>query len=130
MKKVLICLLAVSLVACNSKKNLEVGNKTTLSVNKVYEAGEVVLGEEIEAKFTVKNTGEYPLFLAEVKGSCSCTVASYPEEPIEPGESEVIHATVRTDNAAEGSLVKEVRVLANTEPSLTILQIKANVKRK
>ena len=130
MKKVLICLLAVSMIACNSKKNLEVGNKTTLSVNKVYEAGEVVLGEEIEAQFTVKNTGEYPLFLAEVKGSCSCTVASYPEEPIEPGESEVIHATVRTDNAAVGSLVKEVRVLANTEPSLTILQIKANVKRK
>ena len=59
-----------------------------------------------------------------------CTVAEYPQEPIEPGETEQITATVRTDNAAEGLLTKEVRMIANTEPSLTIMQIKANVTRK
>lgn len=131
MKKILIAAIGLALVGCSSKsEKLEMGNKTTLTVKQEFNAGKVLLGEEIEASFLVKNTGKYPLIIAEVKGSCSCTVADYPEEPIEPGESEEITATVRTDNAAVGALTKEVRVTANTEPSLTILQIKANVTRK
>ncbi|MBP6459983.1 MAG: DUF1573 domain-containing protein [Crocinitomicaceae bacterium] len=131
MKKILIAVIGLALVGCSSKsEKLEMGNKTTLTVKQEFNAGKVLLGEEIEASFLVKNTGKYPLIIAEVKGSCSCTVADYPEEPIEPGESEEITATVRTDNAAVGALTKEVRVTANTEPSLTILQIKANVTRK
>ena len=131
MKKILIAAIGLALIGCSSKsEKLEMGNKTTLTVKQEFNAGKVLLGEEIEASFLVKNTGKYPLIIAEVKGSCSCTVADYPEEPIEPGESEEITATVRTDNAAVGALTKEVRVTANTEPSLTILQIKANVTRK
>jgi hypothetical protein len=130
MKKLFFALTSILLLGCNSKDNLEIGQKTTLAVNKVFNGGKVLLGEEVEAVFNVKNTGNYPLIISEVKGSCSCTVAEYPEEPIEPGETEQITATVRTDNAAEGLLTKEVRMIANTEPSLTIMQIKANVTRK
>ena len=131
MKKILIAVIGLALVGCGSKsEKLEMGNKTTLSVNKEFNGGKVLLGEEVEASFHVKNTGNYPLIIAEVKGSCSCTVAEYPEDPIEPGETGEITATVRTDNAAPGALTKEVRIIANTEPSLTILQIKANVVRK
>jgi hypothetical protein len=121
MKKLFFTLTSIVLLGCNSKDNLEIGQKTTLEVNKVFNGGKVLLGEEVEAVFNVKNTGNYPLIISEVKGSCSCTVAEYPEEPIEPGG---------TDNAAEGLLTKEVRMIANTEPSLTIMQIKANVTRK
>lgn len=130
MKKLFFALTGVVLLGCSSKDNLEIGQKTTLEVNTVFNGGKVLLGEEVEAVFNVKNTGNYPLIISEVKGSCSCTVAEYPEEPIEPGETEQITATVRTDNAAEGLLTKEVRMIANTEPSLTIMQIKANVTRK
>lgn len=130
MKKLFFALTGVVLLGCSSKDNLEIGQKTTLEVNTVFYGGKVLLGEEVEAVFNVKNTGNYPLIISEVKGSCSCTVAEYPEEPIEPGETEQITATVRTDNAAEGLLTKEVRMIANTEPSLTIMQIKANVTRK
>lgn len=131
MKKILIAVIGLALVGCGSKsEKLEMGNKTTLSVNKEFNGGKVLLGEEVEASFHVKNTGNYPLIIAEVKGSCSCTVAEYPEDPIEPGETGEITATVRTDNAVPGALTKEVRIIANTEPSLTILQIKANVVRK
>ncbi len=118
------------LVSCNSDDKIEVGNKTTLEITKEFKAGNVILGEEIEAVFKLKNTGSYPLIIAEVKGSCSCTVADYPEDPIAPGETEEITATVRTDNAAPGTLIKEVRVVANTEPSITVLSIRANVIRK
>jgi len=118
------------LFSCGSKDKIEVGNKTSMEITKEYKAGNVLLGEEIEAVFKLKNTGDYPLIIAEVKGSCSCTVADYPEDPIAPGETEEITATVRTDNAAPGELAKEVRVVANTEPSLSVLSIRANVIRK
>lgn len=130
MKKTAFLALGLMLFSCASKDKLEVGNKTTISVNDTFNAGKVMLGEEVNASFTIKNTGEYPLIIAEVKGECSCTVAEFPEEPIEPGKTGKISATVRTDNAAEGKLSKGVRIIANTEPSLTKLTINAEIIRK
>jgi hypothetical protein len=131
MKKIIaLFTLTIFLNSCNSNNKIEVGNKTTMEITKEFKAGNIILGEEIEAVFKLKNTGNYPLIIAEVKGSCSCTVADYPEDPIAPGETEEITATVRTDNAAPGQLSKEVRVVANTEPSLSVLNIRANVIRK
>ncbi len=131
MKKIVVLISITSvLLSCNSDNKIDVGNKTTMEITKEFKAGNVILGEEIESVFKLKNTGDYPLIIAEVKGSCSCTVADYPEDPIAPGDTEEITATVRTDNAAPGQLSKEVRVVANTEPSLTVLSIRANVIRK
>lgn len=130
MKKIAFLALGLALFSCASKEKMEIGNKTTISVKDTFNAGKVMLGEEVEANFTIKNTGNYPLIIAEVKGECSCTVAEFPEEPIEPGESGKISATVRTDNAAEGMLSKGVRIIANTEPSLTKLTINAEIVRK
>jgi uncharacterized membrane protein len=130
MRKIAFLALGLALFSCASKDKMEIGNKTTISVNDTFNAGKVMLGEEVEANFTIKNTGNYPLIIAEVKGECSCTVAEFPEEPIEPGETGKISATVRTDNAAEGMLSKGVRIIANTEPSLTKLTINAEIVRK
>jgi hypothetical protein len=131
MKKIVVLFSITSvLLSCNTDNKIDVGNKTTMEITKEFKAGNVILGEEIESVFKLKNTGDYPLIIAEVKGSCSCTVADYPEDPIAPGDTEEITATVRTDNAAPGQLSKEVRVVANTEPSLTVLSIRANVIRK
>jgi hypothetical protein len=70
------------------------------------------------------------LILAEVKGSCTCTVAEYPKDPIAPGESATIKANIKTERASPGTLSKEVRIVANTDPSITPVLIKANVIRK
>lgn len=130
MKGVVIFILAVGLFSCSENTAVEIGQKTKLTVNPVFNAGKVLHGEEIVAEFKVKNDGEYPLVIAEVKGSCSCTVAEKPEEPIQPGETGKIKATVKTENASEGKLSKEVRIVANTEPSITVLKINADVFRK
>ena len=130
MKTILSLCLGILLFSCSRNTEIEVGQKTSMNVNKSFDAGKVLLGEEIEANFTVKNDGDYPLVIAEVKGSCSCTVAEKPEEPIAPGETAVIKATVKTENASVGKLSKEVRIIANTEPSLTVLKINAEVYRK
>lgn len=131
MKKVFAgVVLAMSLWACSDSTKVEVGNKTEMEVQSVVDAGKVLLGEVVHAKFNIKNIGEYPLILAEVKGSCTCTVADYPKDPIAPGESATITADVKTDRAMPGTLTKDVRIVANTEPSITSVMIKANVVRK
>lgn len=118
------------LFACTETEMVEVGNKTTMVVDPVFDGGEVVKGEIISAKFVVRNTGSYPLVIADVKGSCSCTVADRPEDPIQPGEEAVIKADVDTDRTSTGEITKSVRIVANTEPSVTEVAIKATVKPK
>jgi len=120
----------VLLFSCNNSDKVEVGNKTTMKVDLVYDAGEVARGEVVEATFKLKNTGSYPLVIGEVKGSCSCTVADKPEDPIAPGEEGVIKATVTTQAASPGPLSKTVNIMANTEPSLTQVVVKAKVINK
>lgn len=114
--------------ACSGSDTVEIGNKTTMQVDPVYDGGEVVKGEIIAARFVVRNTGKYPLVIAEVKPSCSCTVGSKPEDPILPGEEGIIKADVDTDRTSTGVITKTLRIVANTEPSVTEVAIKAKVK--
>ena len=131
MKKLLFIAPALMLMfACTETQTVEVGNKTTMVVDPVFDGGEVVKGEIISAKFVVRNTGSYPLVIADVKGSCSCTVADRPENPIQPGEEAVIKADVDTERTSTGEITKSVRIVANTEPSVTEVAIKATVKAK
>lgn len=127
MKSIAFVLLTLLFVSCTENNVVSVGNKTTMEVEKVFDAGNVVKGEMVTARFNVKNTGDYPLVLAEVKASCSCTVAEYDEEPLSPGESMVLMAHVNTDKTGTGIVNKSVRIVANTEPSITQVMIKANV---
>ncbi|MGV3630864.1 MAG: DUF1573 domain-containing protein [Bacteroidota bacterium] len=117
-------------VSCSNSSTVEIGQRTSMDVKPVFDAGKVLHGEEINAQFVVTNTGDYPLVIAEIKGSCSCTVVEQPKEPIAPGGTYTVKATVRTDNASTGKLAKEVRIVANTEPSVTVLRIEGLVYRK
>lgn len=129
MKLVILIAGLFVLGACTTDE-VVVGNKTTIEVEKVFDAGQVIKGEKINAKFVVKNTGKYPLVIAEVSPSCSCTVMEKPEEPIAPGESTTIKASVDTEKTGEGVLVKTVSITSNTNPSTTVVRIEATVVKK
>lgn len=116
------------LAACNSKDEYQIGQKTTMEVVDRIDAGEVMLGEKVKTVIKVKNTGTYPLVLSDVKGSCSCTIADYPEDPIAPGKTADIKAEIETKSI--GKLTKDVRISANTEPSLSTVIITADVISK
>ena len=119
----------VLLVSCKGENQLEVGQKTSMKIDKLFDAGTRVKGEVIEAKFDIDNTGGYPLVFGEIKGSCSCTVAEKPEAPILPGENAVITATVDTESFRVNSEVsKYVTLVANTEPNRVTLRITAQIK--
>jgi hypothetical protein len=128
MKYLSVAILCLLLVACGETES-QIGQKTTVEVDQKFDAGTVIKGEIIKAKFTIKNTGDYPLVISEVSPSCSCTVSSFPEDPILPGESGEILAEVDTDKAS-GVLNKTVRIVANTEQPIEPVVIHATVLKR
>ncbi len=61
--------------------------------------------------FTFKNTGDTPLIITGARGSCGCTVPSYPKKPIAPGETAEIE--VRYDTKRVGPFRKSVTITTN-----------------
>ncbi len=128
-KSVFVLFAAIILLgSCSSSPSAgEIGQYTTMEVEKRFDAGTVAKGEVVQATFTLKNTGEYPLIIADVKEACSCTVSEYPEEPIAPGESGTLSASVNTDRTGKGTISKPITITANTKPSTTKVTITAKV---
>lgn len=125
-----ILVVAALFLSCGNNETVEIGNKTTMEVSPIFDAGKVLKGEKIDAEFEIKNTGAYPLVIAEVKGSCTCTVADKPKNPIMPGDSYVIRAYVDTDRTGTGAINKPITIVANTDPSISTVTVKAVVMNK
>ena len=125
---ILFIALSFLIFSCEDNSKVVVGQKTSMEVNLVFDAGTVVKGEVINAKFKVKNTGKYPLVFGEVRPSCSCTVPHKPEKPIQPGETGEIVAQVMTDKLNTKNVSKSVTIMTNTEPNTTVLRIKGVIK--
>lgn len=70
-------------------------------------------------KFT--NTGTDPLVIKSARGSCGCTVPTYPKEPIAPGQSSVIE--IRYDTKRTGKISKSVTITTNEGPDSHVLQV-------
>lgn len=117
----------VVLTACSEQTEASVGQYTTIKYEAVYDAGTVAKGEIVRAKIAIKNVGDYPLVIANVKPACSCTVPSYDTDPVSPGETAYINAEVDTDKTGKGIINKPITITANTRPSTTKVTIKASV---
>jgi hypothetical protein len=128
MKTLFITLMLALCVACGDNNTVKVGEMTTMEVDDIFDAGTVVKGEVVKASFTIKNTGDAPLVISEVRPSCSCTVADKPTEPIAPGKSTTIVAKVETANVNAKSITKSVTLVTNSEGSTKVLLIKAKIK--
>ncbi|HEY0029787.1 MAG TPA: DUF1573 domain-containing protein [Bacteroidia bacterium] len=77
-------------------------------------------------EFRFKNTGKEPLIITDAKGSCGCTVPTYPKNvPIKPGETQVIKVTYDTKRA--GNFTKTVTVTSNAKTPSKVLTIKGVV---
>jgi hypothetical protein len=122
-------LLSIFLLSCQENQSIEVGQPTTMDIpQKVFYAGTVMKGERIKASFKVINTGSYPLVFGEVKPSCSCTVVGKPSKPIQPGDFTIIKAEINTDELHTKNIHKAITLMTNTEPNITILEIKGRIK--
>jgi len=102
--------------------------KTTMTFgNYEHDFGTIKQDSENKYVFSFTNTGKEPLIIENAKGSCGCTVPQYPKEPIPPGgtgEIEVVYKPGKQKDQQN----KTVTVTSNTEPTNTILKIKALVE--
>ncbi|MEO1514983.1 MAG: DUF1573 domain-containing protein [Bacteroidota bacterium] len=91
-----------------------------------FNFGTVDAGEKVNHTYKFKNTGSEPLIISNAKGSCGCTVPSWPKEPIPPGASGEIQVQFDSKNK-KGKQTKRVTITANTEPVQTFLEITGEV---
>lgn len=87
--------------------------------------GEIKKGSDGLRVFEVKNIGDAPLVIEDVKSSCGCTVPKKPETPIMPGETGKIE--VKYDTNRPGPIRKTVTVYSNSDEPVKALKIKGTV---
>jgi len=121
----------------NKKSNLETKKKVDVPVqekkanstidfeSKVVDYGTIEHKSDGVRKFVFKNNGTEPLIIKNAKGSCGCTVPTWPKEPIFPGataEIGVEYATTRV-----GKFTKTITLTTNASKKPVILTIKGVV---
>jgi hypothetical protein len=74
-------------------------------------------------KFT--NTGTDPLVIKNARGSCGCTVPTWPRDPIAPGQSATME--VRYDTKRTGQINKSITITTNEGPENHVIQVVGNV---
>lgn len=92
-----------------------------------FDFGTINEGDVAEHTFSFTNTGKSPLIITNAKGSCGCTVPTYPRNtPIAPGETGDILVKFNS-KGKPGDNTKTVTISANTETGTERLKIKAKV---
>lgn len=138
MKKVIITLSSVLLLAVFAKAQeaAKTDTKTAAASTSLAEMtfetdahdfGTIDYAGNGTYEFKFKNTGKEPLIISNAKGSCGCTVPTYPKDvPIKPGESNVIKVTYDTKRA--GNFSKTVTITSNAKTPEKVISIKGIVQ--
>lgn len=142
MKKVILTLSAavLSTVFVQAQTADKVGEKPSVAVqavstslaemtfeNDVHDFGTIEYAGNGTYEFKFKNSGSEPLIISDAKGSCGCTVPTYPKNvPIKPGETQVIKVTYDTKRA--GSFTKTVSINSNAKTPQKVITIKGVVQ--
>lgn len=94
-----------------------------------FNYGVVDEGEVVTHVFKFTNVGSEPLLISNAKGSCGCTVPTWPKEPIPPGGKGEIKVEFNT-KGKPGLQSKRVTVTANTVPTETFIEVTGEVRGK
>jgi hypothetical protein len=94
--------------------------------NDVHDYGTIKAGADGNCEFKFKNTGKEPLIISGAKGSCGCTVPTYPKEPIMSTQTGTIK--VHYDTKRVGAFTKTVTINSNAKTDTKVLTIKGVVE--
>ena len=89
--------------------------------------GEVTERQVVELDFAFENKGKSPLLITRAYSTCGCTVPEWPQTPLAPGESGVIHVRFDTDGKS-GMQRKPIYIMANTLPSRNTVYLEGMVQ--
>ena len=128
--KQVITILAVAIFGFGAIAQEKTQNPNAPTINfetEVVDYGSIEKGANGEREFKFFNKGKEPLIITNARGSCGCTVPSWPKEPIAPGASAVIK--VKYDTQRVGPINKSVTVNSNADTPVKVLRIKGQVKK-
>ena len=128
MKKILFILALAFVGAFAVSAQTTSGPVMTFDVTTV-DYGTIDKGAEPLRKFKFTNTGNEPLIIKAAKGSCGCTVPTWPKQPVAPGSYGEISVEFNT-KGKPGRQSKQVTVTANTNPTDSHLEITGEVRGK
>jgi hypothetical protein len=94
--------------------------------NEMHDYGTIKQGADGSCEFKFKNTGKEPLVISNARGSCGCTVPTWPKEPIMKGQTGVIK--VHYDTKRVGAFTKTVTLTSNAKTDTKVLTIKGVVE--
>ncbi len=137
-------LCGLALISCKKEnaadkitaENIEVAAERDINSNKfpvmtfdkvLHDFGDLKQGDVAETTFNFENTGESPLVIVGIKGSCGCTVPNdWPRNAIVPGASGKF--SVKFNSKGKKNLTQQtITVTANTEKGTEQVKIKAMV---
>ena len=118
----------------------ETNKKETASVNKsksgvepiilfnedMHDFGNLTQGEKVSYSFVFKNIGVSDLLISSAKGSCGCTIPTYPKEPIKAKQEAKIDVVFDSEGKS-GRVEKTITLVTNCNPSSKVLTINSNI---
>lgn len=90
--------------------------------------GFVKQGKEVRLEFDLKNAGQEPLVIQEVKVECSCTKAEFSKEPLAPGKGGKITLVIDTKTMQDRQ-DRTAEVISNAVNGTVYLRYKGVVLR-
>jgi len=134
MKKLLLSLMLVTGFTLVNAQNViptdvpqteESTNVTIDFVSKVVDYGTIEHNADGARKFVFTNNGTEPLLIKNAKGSCGCTVPTWPREAIAPGATAEIGVKYATNRV--GKFTKTITLTTNASKKPVILTVKGEV---
>lgn len=118
-------LVTLSSWAGNTEKFAEKRKASFNWTQTVHDFGTIKKDAPVTYSFSFQNSGDHPLVIVSVKGSCGCTVADYTKGEIPAGQVGQVDATYNA--AVIGIFNKTITVNANTGEGPITLRIQGEV---
>jgi len=127
MKKLTLALGLILAFAFGSfAQSQQIGGAEIAFEKDVHDFGKLKQYGNATCEFAFKNTGNSPLIISNARGSCGCTVPTWPREPIAPGATAVIK--VKYDSKRIGPINKSVTITSNaTNTPTKVIRITGNI---
>lgn len=123
LKTAILALCAAFLVATTLLA--QAGKPKAVAVEAIKDVGVVPKGDKVVHDFLIRNDGDVPLQITDVRAACGCTVVDF-DKSVAPGQTGKIHAELDTATF-NGPIAKSVTVFTN-DPDAAQLDLTLRAK--
>ena len=121
----LTCLTTVGLAVAQEQPTTKPAGVPRLELSTVdWNFGEAWQGEPLSKELTVKNAGDVPLEILDVKTSCGCTTPTKPKTPLAPGESSTL--TISYNSSSRVGPANQTVTVTSNDPAQPSVGIKVS----